>query len=132
MSVLFVTEESFQLDSGELNWVKHTVHKQNRLILAIMLKFFQIQYSFPESLEQISSTLITCLADKFNLDANCIKEFDWNSQMAWRYRRIIRTYLGFRKNTTADMIAFAAWLMEIAIDGAPIIKRTIHSAIHVE
>lgn len=154
MSILFVTEESYQLDTGELNWVTRTVRNQNQLILAIMLKFFQTQHFFPHGIEQIPPALITCLANKFCSDASCIEEFDWNSQMAWRYRRIIRTYLGFRKNAAEDMIAFAAWLTETVIDGAPtveqciahaeswlynhriepvseaVIKRTIHSAIH--
>ena len=43
MSTPFVTEEPYQLDTGELDWVTRTVRNQNRLIFTIMLKFFQMQ-----------------------------------------------------------------------------------------
>lgn len=154
MTIPFVEDEMCQLDSGETDWIMRTVRTQNRLILAVMLKFFQAQYSFPENFQQLPLAMITCLSDKFDISPDCLEAFNWNSQMAWRYRRAIRKYLGFRKNTTADMTVFTTWLTDTVLDGAPtveqcmahaeswlysnriepvsddVMKRLIHSSIH--
>lgn len=154
MILPFVSDEMYQPDSDETAWIKRTVRSQNRLILAVMLKFFQVRGSFPEGFQQLSPIMITCLANKFDTDPVCLEKFEWNSQMAWRYRRAVRKYLGFRKNKTADMTVFAAWLTDTVIDGAPtveqcmahaeywlydnriepisddVVKRVIHSAIY--
>lgn len=123
MTIPFVVDEMCQLDSGETDWIMRTVRTQNRLILAVMLKFFQAQHSFPESFQQIPLAMITCLGNKFDISPDCLEAFDWNSQMAWRYRRAVRKYLGFRKNTAADMTTFAAWLTDTVLDSAPTMEQ---------
>jgi hypothetical protein len=122
VTLSFGIEEIYQLDSDEADWVTRTVRLQNRLILAVMLKFFQAQHSFPDNFQQLPTAMINCLANRYHMDIGCLEKFDWNSQMGWRYRRAIRKYLGFRKNTAADMAAFAAWLTDTVLDGAPTVK----------
>ncbi len=128
MTIPFVIDEMYQLDSDETAWIMRTVRTQNRLILAVMLKFFQEQRAFPENFQQLSSAMIICLVNKFDTDPSCLEKFEWNSQMAWRYRRIIRNYLGFRKNTAADMTAFSVWLTDTVLDSAPTVEQCMAHA----
>lgn len=128
MGISFSWEETYQPDSDEMNWIVRTVRKKNRLILAVMLKHFQETHTFPENIEHISTAIIACLSYILGISSDYLKEFDWHSQMAWRYRRAIRNYLGFRKNTTADMEAFSVWLTANILDGAPSVKQCIAHA----
>jgi hypothetical protein len=48
--------------------------------------------------------------------------------MAWRYRRTVRKYQGFRMNMTTDMVAFASWLINIILDGAPTVEQCMPHA----
>ena len=93
-----------------------------------MLKFFQVRHAFPESFQQLSPAMITCLANKFDFDSVCLEKFEWNSQMAWRYRCAVRKYLGFRKNTTADMAVFSTWLTDTVLNGAPTVEQCMAHA----
>jgi TnpA family transposase len=120
-------EKIYQLDTGERHWIESTVRRKNRLILAIMLKFFQLEKHFPENIQQISPMMIACLSATLGITAHLV-EFDWHSEMAKRFQRTVRRYLGFRPPTVADREQLICWLTSNILESAPTIEQCLAHA----
>jgi TnpA family transposase len=109
----------YQLDTGERNWIESAARRKNHLILAVMLKSFQLEKRFPEHIQQISPVMIACLSTIFATTNVHLEEFDWDSEMAKRFQRAVRKYLGFRSPTVADRKSLSCWLTANVLESAP-------------
>jgi len=91
----------------------------NQLPFAVMLKFFQLEGRYPINNEMIPQELVTCLADQLGVDSAGIKNFKWESRSIERFRKEIRTLLGYRKSTVLDSKRLIAWLINHVLPEAP-------------
>jgi Domain of unknown function (DUF4158) len=120
--------KTYQLDTGEKHWIESTARRKNRVILAVMLKFFQLEKHFPENIQQISPIMIACLSAELVTTNEHLAEFDWHSEMAKRFQRAVRRYLGFRSPTVADRELLIDWLTTNILDSAPTIEQCLAHA----
>jgi TnpA family transposase len=118
----------YQLDTGERHWIESTARRKNRLTLAVMLKFFQLEKHFPENIQQISPMMIACLSAALSTTDAYLAEFDWNSEMAKRFQRVVRRYLSFRSPTVADRESLICWLTANILESAPTIEQCLAHA----
>jgi TnpA family transposase len=105
---------NYLLDSEELTWVTSKNLAKNRLVAAVMLKFFQAEGRYPENDDPISLELVTSLAKQIDID---VKEFDiteqqWNNRSIERFRQEIRQLLNYRRATVSDGQQLVKHLMQ--------------------
>ncbi len=84
----------------------------NRLGFAILLKFFQLEVKFPQQLSDIPKLIIDHLAKQVGVSSEEYKDYDWQGRNIKYHRSQIRSFLGFRKATIADVKEMTSWLLE--------------------
>jgi TnpA family transposase len=99
------------LDSEELALISRK-RPQTQLAFALMLKFFQIENKFPNSIQDISMKIIESVSNQLNRQLQSIEQFDWNGRSSERFRSEIRVYFGYRKATVSDCDNLIQWLIK--------------------
>lgn len=77
---------------------------------AVLLKFFQYEGCFPESVAELPSALVEYVAQQLNLAEALIYDYGWEGRTIKEHRRQIRSFLGFRPATLADQEHLHDWL----------------------
>ncbi|EKD45552.1 MAG: hypothetical protein ACD_69C00237G0002, partial [uncultured bacterium] len=102
------------LDDEELKLAKLKREDKNKLIFAIMLKFFQTKGRYPDRTDTISERLITVLSGQLGIlsdqQEDIFIKINWESRSIERFRQEIRELLGFKIATVADSEQFILWL----------------------
>ena len=83
----------------------------NRLIFALLLKFFQYTHKFPDSPLDIPLNVVEYLASQVNIPASDYYNYQWQQRSIMRFRGEIRHYLGIRKATDKDIEQMVDWLI---------------------
>ena len=83
----------------------------NQLGKALMLKFFQQEYRFPESTAEIHPSIIEYVAQQLDIPATFINEYDLKGERSKDHRKDIRELMGFRSATLADQQHLRTWLL---------------------
>lgn len=112
---------SFALDSEEIALARSKNSEENRLAFATCLKHFQIKGKYPTKSDIIDQSMITALAAQlecYTVVPN-IRNYNWKSRTAERFRQEIRLLLGYRTPTTADGNKLIEWLKENILPGSP-------------
>ncbi len=81
-----------------------------RLGKAVLLKFFQYEGRFPESVAELPSAVVEYVAQQLNLAEALIYDYGWEGRTIKAHRQQIRAFLGFRPATVADQARLHAWL----------------------
>lgn len=84
----------------------------NHLGKALLLKFFQHEGRFPESISELPLPIIEYLAQQLSLPPEVIDDYNRDGRTIKEHRRQIREWLGFHPATLADQRALRAWLVE--------------------
>lgn len=84
----------------------------NHLGKALLLKFFQREYRFPESISEIPDAIIEYVAHQLDLPKEVVDKYDWEGRSIKEHRKDIREQMGFRPTTRDDQIALRTWLMD--------------------
>ena len=100
------------LDTEELKLVHSNNTDKNRLIFAIMLKFFQMKGRFPTKKDTIDPLLLYALAKQLDTSHTLFELYHLEARSALRFRIKIREFLGFKKATLADVDTLICWLIE--------------------
>ncbi len=102
------------LDSEELVWVQTKRTDKNRLVAAIMLKFFQAEGRYPENDDLISLELVLSLAKQLNIEIKEFEDFDFtlNSRSIERFRQEIRRLLNYKRATLLDAKRLVEYLKQ--------------------
>jgi len=103
--------EHWTLLPSERALVDESRTDHTRLGLAVVLKFFQIAWRFPQSRAEIPAAAVAYLAPQVGVPATCFLRYDWASRSTAQHRANIRTFLGIREATLADQQAVTAWLV---------------------
>nr|WP_269801017.1 DUF4158 domain-containing protein [Streptomyces jeddahensis] len=69
---------------------------------ALLLKFFEAEARFPESVREVPSVAVEYVAQQVQVPAGAWAEYDWQSKAIQRHRGEIRAAYGFRANTEED------------------------------
>ncbi len=106
--------EQFALLPAEFNFLGSN-DPHNQLGKALLLKFFQCEYRFPESDAEIPQPAIEYVAQQLNLPHQVIEQYEWGGTRMREHRVEIRELMGFRSATLADQKALQSWLMTEAL-----------------
>jgi TnpA family transposase len=83
----------------------------NQFGKALLLKFFQHEGRFPESINEIPDVIIAYVAQQLDLAETIIEQYDWLGRRSSEHRKDIREFMGFRRVTTADQHELRNWLL---------------------
>ncbi|KKB96212.1 hypothetical protein SZ25_00285, partial [Candidatus Arcanobacter lacustris] len=108
------TEELFLLDTEELILVQQKHGDENKMIFAIMLKFFQTEGYHPSDKDVIDPMLVDSLSSQLGVSFSDDYDFNWNNRTIERFRSDIRDFLGFKKASNVHVEKLIAYLMEQA------------------
>ncbi len=103
--------EQFTLLPPEIRFLGSS-DPHNHLGKALLLKFFQHEGRFPESVAEIPSPIIEYVAQQLNLPPDVIEAYQWDGRTIKEHRRQIRELLGFHPATVAEQRALRTWLIE--------------------
>src|SRR5437870_2037699 len=76
----------------------------------MLLKFFEIEARFPESVKEVPAAAVSYVAQQVKVSAERWAEYDWQGRTATRHRTEIREAFGFREYTEEDQENLAKWL----------------------
>jgi hypothetical protein len=103
--------ENFTLSPEELAWVGGRLD-HNKLGLAVLLKFFQLEGHFPAHPGEVPPAVVTYLANQVSLPREAFDRYAWKGRTISRQRSAVRERLGFRVATVEDAQDLADWLAE--------------------
>ncbi|MBA4866595.1 DUF4158 domain-containing protein [Streptomyces sp. PSKA54] len=81
-----------------------------RLGFALLLKFFEVEARFPESIKEVPAAAIEYVAQQVKVPAEAWAAYDWQGDRIKRHRKEIREAYGFWSNTEEDQERLAGWL----------------------
>lgn len=102
--------EQFTLLSPEIKFLGLN-DPHNHLGKALLLKFFQQNYRFPEDLTEIPDQAIEYVAQQLDLPPHAIKQYEWGGTRMREHRTAIRELMEFRSATLIDQEELGTWLM---------------------
>ena len=102
--------EHFTLSSAEFEFLGNNA-PHNHLGKAILLKFFQYAYRFPEGIAEIHATIIEYVAQQLDVPATAIEQYNWTGRSLKQHRKEIREQMGFRPATLDDQKDLRLWLI---------------------
>ena len=100
-------EKSWSLSPGDLGYL---TKKENPLIYALKMKYFDLAGYLPKKIEDIPAAAIEYVAAQLSLPDQgntqaYVKRYDWQSRTSQRHNTEIREYYGFRKLEPDDLAA---------------------------
>ncbi|MBN3870129.1 Tn3 family transposase [Nostoc sp. JL33] len=106
--------EYWTLLPKELELLAHK-NPQNRLIFALLLKFFQMEAKFPESDHEIPAVVVNYVTQQLSITPSVYQDCNWQGRSVKYYRKKIRELFGFREATINDAEELVNWLTEQAL-----------------
>lgn len=93
------------------------MHKnpQNRLVFALLLKFFQMEARFPETEHEIPAVVVNYITQQLGISPSIYQDCNWQRRSIKYYRKKIRELFGFREATINDAQELTNWLTEQAL-----------------
>ncbi|GFS57637.1 hypothetical protein NPIL_434121 [Nephila pilipes] len=83
----------FTLDSEEIILANSKNTKENRLVFAVMLKFFQVEGRYPTPSDVIQQTMINSLAMQLDCCDMNLDNYDWHNRSSKRFRQEINYFI---------------------------------------
>lgn len=102
--------EHFTLSSAEFEFLGSNV-PHNYLGKALLLKFFQYEYRFPEGISEIRPPIIEYVAQQLDVSTTAIGQYNWAGRSIKQHRKEIREQMGFRPATLDDQKDLRMWLI---------------------
>ncbi len=102
--------EHWILLPNELSWLSNKTGA-NRLVIALLLKFFQYANRFPTSPQEVPSLVLDYIALQVQVPPELYLDYNWKGRTYIRHRSEIRTFLGLRRATAFDTSALVDWLV---------------------
>jgi TnpA family transposase len=84
----------------------------NRLGFAVQLKFFDLEGRFPRTPREIPLAALGFVAEQLGLSPVVFQQYAWRGRTRKQHRAAIRTFVGFRTFTAADVSTLATWLRQ--------------------
>lgn len=103
--------EHWSLAPAERALVEATRADHTRLGLAVLLKYFQLDWRFPRGRADVPVAAVAHLAQQLGIPATAFLAYDWAGRIVKHHRATIRTFLGIRESALADQQAVTDWLL---------------------
>jgi TnpA family transposase len=84
----------------------------NRLGFAVQLKFFDLEGRFPRTPREIPTAALGFVAEQLGLSVLVFQQYAWRGRTRKQHRAAIRTFVGFRSFTAADVSTLDTWLCQ--------------------
>lgn len=107
----FLNSEHYKLTAGEFKAITSKYGSRNQLLFAVMLQYYKIKLTFPETHNELVSYLSTAISSELKTESFYFHEFEKNDLIIKRFRQAIRKRFGFREATDADSIQFINWII---------------------
>lgn len=109
----------FNLSDDELTLARSKSTDKNRLIFAVLLKYFQLEGHYPRHVKYVDQLMLQCIANQLYTSPSIIKNFNFEGRSTERFRQEIRLFLGYRKGTIKDIDKLKKWLIDAVFSTAP-------------
>jgi hypothetical protein len=83
----------------------------NKLGKALLLKFFQYEFRFPEEQSEIPLQAVDYIAQQLDLSPSIFAAYKWHGRSIKDHRKDIRESIGFHPATLADQDQLRDWLL---------------------
>lgn len=93
--------DSWSLSRGEIGCLKN---KDNKLVYALKMRYFDLQGYLPNKIEDIPLAAIDYVASQLSIKPNKAKDYAWQSRIAQIHNVKIREYYGFKKLEHVDLL----------------------------
>jgi len=100
----------FTLLEEEQEFIKSNA-PHNKLGKALLLKFFQYEFCFPEDQSEIPRQAIDYIAQQLDLSPDIFESYNWYGRSIKTHRKDIREVLGFRPASLSDQDSLHNWLL---------------------
>jgi len=104
--------EFFTINSTDLKLVDKKRENSNKLVFALLFKFFQNEFRFPINKFEIPKPIINHVSEQLNIKEKHYFEYDWNSRTYIFHRAEIREFFGFREFTLSDFDQIRDWIVK--------------------
>ena len=84
--------------------------KTNRLVIALLLKYFQYVGHFPTSKAEIPRDVLCYVAQLLKVSPDKINSYNWRGRTIKAHRAIVRNFLGITEATVKDAENLTVWL----------------------
>lgn len=84
----------------------------NRLEFAVQLKFVDLEGRFPRTPREIPLAALGFVAEQLGLSPVVLQQYAWRGRTRKQHRAAIRTFVGFRTFTAADVSTLDTWLRQ--------------------
>lgn len=98
---------SWSLSQGEICYLEK---KDNKLVCALKMRYFDLQGYLPKKVEDIPLVAIEYVASQLSITPNSLKDYDWQSRIAQIHNAEIREYYGFKKLEQADLLSIKEFI----------------------
>ncbi len=105
--------EHFTIMPNEMSLVGNKTG-ETRLGFAVLLKFFQHEAKFPNSMNEVPGGVVEYISKQVQTFVP-LKNYDINSRAHFYHKEQIREYLGFREATVEDADHLSQWLSNYVI-----------------
>src|ERR1035438_5815755 len=105
--------EHFTIMPNEMSLVGNKTG-ETRLGFAVLLKFFQLEAKFPDSISEVPGVVVDYIAKQVQTYVS-LKNYNVNSRAHYYHKAQIREFLGFRSVTTEDTNNLSEWLSKYLI-----------------
>ncbi len=82
----------------------------NRLAIALLLKFFELEGRFPTSFAEIPNVVISYVARSLKVPSERLESYDWKGRSIKRHRALIKDFLGIIDIRISDSLKIVNWL----------------------
>jgi len=79
--------------------------------LAVLLKYFQVDWRFPRGRADVPVSTVAHLAHQLGVPATCFLQYGWGGRTAMQHRAAVRAFLNVREATLADQQQITDWLV---------------------
>jgi TnpA family transposase len=102
--------EHFTLVPTELELLVPLRAEHTRLGVAVLLKSYQLDGRFPTTPYEIPAAVVAFVAEQLAVDPGVWTSYQWQKRIIDEHRALIRTALGVRASTNADLKLLSDWL----------------------
>lgn len=109
---------SWSLSQGEICYLEK---KDNKLVYALKMRYFDLQGYLPKKAEDIPIVAIDYVASQLSITSSKVKDYDWHSRIAQIHNAEVREYYGFKKLEQADFLSIKEFVeTDLLVQGSSI------------
>lgn len=104
--------EFFTIHSNELKLIDKKRDDSNKLVFALLFKFFQNEFRFPINKFEIPKSIINYVSKQLNIKEVKYFDYDWNNRIYFFHKSEIREFFDFREFNTNDFDQIRDWIVK--------------------